>query len=103
MKQKYSFLLFIISIFLCVSNVSMQAQELMYLKQMYQRPEEGKVVNKQGQNVNYDMPLGTRSEVGKPWVVFSDRNYNKTYEEPNIASNLKNADIKFMERFYVVD
>ncbi len=103
MKQKYSFLLFIISIFLCVSNVSMQAQELMYLKQMYQRPEEGKVVNKQGQNVNYDMPLGTRSEVGKPWVVFSDRNYNKTYEEPNIASNVKNADIKFMERFYVVD
>ena len=96
-------ILLVLNICFFASNFVLQAQEIMYLKQMYQRPEQGKIVDEQGVNINYDMPLGTHSDIGKPWVVFSDRNGNKTYAEPNLKSDVKNANIKFMERFYVVD
>ena len=49
------------------------------------------------------MSLGTRSGTGKHWIVFSDRANNKTYKDADITSNLKISNIKFMEKFFVID
>ncbi|MGB1206061.1 MAG: type VI secretion system protein TssR domain-containing protein [Chitinophagales bacterium] len=102
MKQQYKLLCSIFILF-SIAGFSIQAQEVMYLKQEFQRPLENKVVNSNGENINYSMPLGTREGTGKSWIVFSDRNNNKTYEEADITSNPKISNIKFMERFFVID
>ena len=101
MKQQY-ILLTIVMLF-SIANFSTQAQEVMYLKQAYQRPLQEKVVNSKGEMIDYSMLLGTRDGTGKPWIVFSDRANNKTYKDADITSDPKISNIKFMEKFFVID
>lgn len=77
---------------LCASNAIAQTTTVLRLEPQNTRPIDG--------TIDYDTEIGGKK--GRFWTVFSDRDNNPSYNEPNEAGGVKRT-LKFLDNFYVIE
>lgn len=83
----------LIALFLLVSAANLQAQTpILRLTNDKTRPTDG--------DIDYESPIG--GDKGRLWVVYSDRDNNQTYTEPDEESAAVKRTLNYLEWCYVI-